>query len=280
MVDVRAISDGLTQRDDGIWYGAGAQDISYPSDANALFAGLEDRSFWFKHRNACIVAVVERLPPPHRGPVLDVGGGNGFVAAALALAGFDTAVLEPGAAGALNAKRRGVTPVICASLETGGFRPDSMAGIGLFDVVEHIADDLAFLKSIRMLLKPGGRLYVTVPAYSLLWSSEDVAAGHFRRYSLKSISRVLSDAGFEVEFASYFFRFLPIAIALLRAIPYRLGFPASPANTKRVKREHILRSGTIFRIITVVLEPEPENLKSQRPMRFGGSCLVVAMKPE
>ena len=124
MVDVPAISDGLTQREDGIWYGAGTQQISYPSDANDLYADVEDRSFWFNHRNDCIIAAVERLPPPNGGPVLDVGGGNGFVAAALAASGFDTALLEPGVAGALNAKHRGLTSVICASLETGRFRSD------------------------------------------------------------------------------------------------------------------------------------------------------------
>ena len=145
--------------------------------------------------------------------------------------------------------------------------------------MEHIADDLAFLKSIRRLLKPGGRLYATVPAYSFLWSSEDAAAGHFRRYSLADISGVINDAGLEVEFASFFFRFLPIPIALLRAIPYRLGLSASPGKATSVKRDHLAGSATISRIMNIALKPETEKLRRLKPMRFGSSCLVVAKNP-
>jgi hypothetical protein len=37
----------------------------------------------------------------------------------------------------------------------------------------------------------------TVPAFSFLWSEEDVLAGHFRLYTLSSISKVLKSSGFE-----------------------------------------------------------------------------------
>ncbi|MFC1630590.1 methyltransferase domain-containing protein [Pseudomonadota bacterium] len=95
--------------------------------------------------------------------------------------------------------------------------------MGLFDVIEHIEDDLSFLQSIHGLMVKSGHLYATVPSYSFLWSAEDILAGHFRRYSLEEITNVLKAAGFEVQFSSYIFRFIPIPAFLFRALPYKLG---------------------------------------------------------
>jgi 2-polyprenyl-3-methyl-5-hydroxy-6-metoxy-1,4-benzoquinol methylase len=49
--------------------------------------------------------------------------------------------------------------VIQAALEDVKFQPGSVAGVGLFDVVEHIENDLGFLQSVKPLLRPGGRVY-------------------------------------------------------------------------------------------------------------------------
>lgn len=48
--------------------------ISYPEGGHAVCREVEDSSFWFAHRNRCIVAAVERMPPC--GPILDIGGGG------------------------------------------------------------------------------------------------------------------------------------------------------------------------------------------------------------
>lgn len=279
MADIQAISNGLQLGEDGIWYSADTQDISYPSDGNDTCFAIEDRSFWFKHRNNCIVAAVKSYPPADSGTIFDVGGGNGFVSAGLAATGFNVALLEPGIAGASNAKRRGLDTVICATTDTAKFSPHSLPAVGLFDVVEHIEDDLAFLKAVNDLTTRNGRLYVTVPAYSILWSDEDVSAGHFRRYTLGEICRVINNAGFEIEFSSYMFRFLPLPIALFRALPHRLGLRRSEPKTKQAESEHVIKAGVLSRSLDVVLNLEIKNLKNKKPMSFGGSCLVVAKNP-
>jgi hypothetical protein len=78
------ISTGLSQKSDGIWYSKESTDISYPADGNELSSGLEDASFWFNHRNECIDALVQRYPVRSGGALFDIGGGNGYVAKALA----------------------------------------------------------------------------------------------------------------------------------------------------------------------------------------------------
>src|SRR4029077_8056724 len=54
--------------------------------------------------------------------------------------------------------------------------------VGAFDVLEHLPDDPGALGPITGMLRPGGRLVVTVPAHTSLWSHVDVAACHQRRY--------------------------------------------------------------------------------------------------
>ena len=59
------------------------------------------------------------------------------------------------------------------------------------DVIEHIEDDREVLTQIGDLLKTGGTLMVTVPAYQQLFSMHDAAIGHYRRYTRHSITKLL-----------------------------------------------------------------------------------------
>lgn len=276
MVDVSAIARHVVLGSDGIWRAPTHEDVSYPSDGNQACFQVEDSSFWFKHRNACIAAAVKGFPPPNREPIFDIGGGNGFVSLGLANAGFETVLVEPGELGALNGKKRGIATVICATTTTAGFRSSTLGAVGLFDVIEHAEDDLAFLRSIRDLLKAGGRLYATVPAYSPLWSSEDHHAGHFRRYTCKSIGAVVEHAGLTLEYLTYIFRPLPLPIFLLRALPHRLGLSAAPDDAKDLAKVHSPSTGRAQALMDRLLRGELKNIDSKRAMSFGGSCLVVA----
>jgi len=276
MMDVQALGCELRLGPDGVWYGADTPTLSYPLDGHDACFDVEDGSFWFRHRNACITTIVKRFPPRADEAIVDIGGGNGFVALGLEAAGFDVVLLEPSASGAANAKKRGLRHVVCATTESAKIAPDSLAAVGLFDVIEHIEDDIAFLRAIRRLVHPGGRLYATVPAYACLWSAEDVAAGHFRRYSTGALRRVLAAAGFNVEYSSYTFRPLPLPILLLRALPFWLGLSTSRKEAKHRLRAHATGAGWTKTVLNLLLHSEIENLSVGRSMRFGGSCLVVA----
>lgn len=279
MIDIQAISAELKLDNNNIWFSQDDQNIAYPSDGNECCFAVEDNSFWFRHRNNCIVSVLKSYPPEDSGTIFDIGGGNGFVSSGITKAGFDVALVEPGRAGALNARKRGVKNVICATTDTAKFKQNSLPAVGLFDVIEHIEDDLAFLKSIRKLIKKGGRLYVSVPSYNFLWSGDDVLAGHFRRYTIGEISNVLKSAGFKVDFSSYIFRFLPIPIFLLRALPYKLGLAKIERISNTASRDHAAKGGAMANIFDSILRPEINNLNNRKAMSFGGSCLIVAKKP-
>jgi SAM-dependent methyltransferase len=275
--DIDSISDGLVLKDDGIWYSRSTSDVAYPADGNVNCFEIEDQSFWFQHRNDCITTAVKLFPPQEGGAIYDVGGGNGYVTRGIKDCGFETVLVEPGQNGALNARRRGIDAVICSTLEDAHFRSDALTAVGVFDVIEHVQNDIAFLKNIDRILVPDGKLYITVPSYQFLWSSEDDYGGHYRRYTIHSLSQQLLKLGFRVDYATYIFRFLPIPIFLMRSIPYRLGIK-TPITPKKVKSEHSLSAGLLQSKLQNVLRREISNIEKRVPMRFGGSCLIVASK--
>ncbi len=71
------------------------------------------------------------------------------------------------------------------------------------DVIEHLDDDIAGLREMYRVLKPGGRLLVFVPAFMWLWGVQDDISHHRIRYKRKEIMERIERAGFVVERATY-----------------------------------------------------------------------------
>ena len=73
----------------------------------------------------------------------------------------------------------------------------------LFDVIEHIEDSRGFLESALFHLKPGGWLFINVPAQERFRSAYDTAAGHLRRYDRAMMMRELGNHPLEVRDVRY-----------------------------------------------------------------------------
>lgn len=71
------------------------------------------------------------------------------------------------------------------------------------DVLEHIEDDIAAMRELHRIVRPGGTVIVTVPALMSLWSDWDVSLRHFRRYDRKSLESLISCFPFEVVQLNY-----------------------------------------------------------------------------
>ena len=261
---------------DGIWFSKDSKEISYPEEGNMNCFEIENDSFWFKHRNNCIITAVEKFSPNEI--FFDIGGGNGYVAKGLENKNIQSILVEPGIKGALNAKKRGLQNIICSTFEHAGVKPNSCKAIGLFDVVEHIKDDKIFLKSINTILDYKGLVYITVPAFSFLWSNEDDDAGHFRRYSIKQISDTLKSVGFEIEYATYIFSILPIPVFLFRKIPSSLGLHNNSKNLDKHKKEHSQNKGVLTTILDRIWKKELTYIKQKKKIPIGGSCFIIARK--
>jgi 2-polyprenyl-3-methyl-5-hydroxy-6-metoxy-1,4-benzoquinol methylase len=187
---------------------------------------------------------------------------------------MEVVLVEPGKNGAINAKKRNIDNVICSTLEDAGFKNSSFDSVGLFDVIEHIKNDVAFLKEVHAYLKDDGLVYITVPAYNLLWSNEDNDTGHYRRYTLKKLRRLMSEAGYKITYETYIFSILPIPIFLFRTIPSFLKLNKNSNELKKHQNEHRAKEGVLNKIWSW----EIERGKASKKIRFGGSCFIVAQK--
>jgi SAM-dependent methyltransferase len=98
------------------------------------------------------------------------------------------------------------------------FKSASADLILALDVIEHVENDVAALEECRRILKPGGTLVVTVPAFMALWSPWDECLGHKRRYTAPQLLDRLGGAGFSVKRSGYFFFFVFPAAALVRQV--------------------------------------------------------------
>lgn len=194
---------------------------AFNEDAHDKCHQVEDNSFWFRQRNTLIIYLIKKNL--NKGRFADVGGGNGYVAVNLKRINpsLDIILIEPGEKGCINARKRGLTEVynmhIQEYVEFG-----QLDGIGLFDVIEHIEEPIKFLKDCSKKLHDNGKIFLTLPAYSFLWSYDDEVGGHYKRYSIKMIRQEAKEAGLEITFASYFFISLIPIIFFMRRIPYMI----------------------------------------------------------
>lgn len=272
-VRIAEITNGLTQESEHLWSSEISAKCAYPKDGQNRYFAVEDDSFWFGHRNNCVIEVLKRFPP--NGFILDVGGGNGFLTLGLAKAGFDAILLEPNRKAVDNAMARALGPIICSTLEDVGFNSQTVPAIGLFDVLEHMADDIAFLKSSRKFLSPDGRLYLTVPAYQMLWSLDDEWAEHYRRYNSKLLAKTLCQSGYVIDYMTFFFSYLPIPLFFMKMLRSKSLF-AKMNTDEDCHREHTPKSKIVKIALSVFQKIELAAIRRGITMPVGSSLLAVA----
>jgi hypothetical protein len=84
---------------------------------------------------------------------------------------------------------------------SGGKKYDTIVYL---DVIEHIKEDRKEIIKALKLLKKGGNLVISVPAFSHLYSNFDKDVGHFKRYSKNNFKKILEDISFQkVNFIYY-----------------------------------------------------------------------------
>lgn len=177
------------------------------TDIYLLTCQMEKDHWWYVGRRKIILSlmetmVVNRLSEEDRPRILDYGCGTGLMLKYLSDYGR-TWGADSSSEAVKFCKKRGLTNVIDLSIEPLDFPPNFFDIITLFDVLEHLDDERSVLVELHGLLKPGGFLFVTVPAYEFLWSGEDFVSGHKRRYTRKSLRRVI-EPRFRIGKLSYF----------------------------------------------------------------------------
>jgi SAM-dependent methyltransferase len=98
------------------------------------------------------------------------------------------------------------------------------------DVLEHLDDDAMGLREAARLIKPGGLLLVTVPAFPSLWGGQDVVSHHRRRYVKRTLCDVFIRAGLPEPYTIYFNTLLFAPIAGVRWTRRVLGMADRPLS--------------------------------------------------
>ncbi len=73
-----------------------------------------------------------------------------------------------------------------------------------FEVLEHISDDDGALKDWLDLVRPGGRLLLSVPAEPEKFGPWDTMVGHYRRYDAEQLTARLTAAGAVVQTVTHY----------------------------------------------------------------------------
>jgi SAM-dependent methyltransferase len=177
----------------------------------------EDRHWWYRGRRVVIERVVEDLRLPARAQILDAGCGSGRNMVELARHGAVTGV-ELSQTSACLARERRAGEVVEGSVLEMPFEEGRFDLAASLDVIEHLEDDVVALRELRRVVKPGGSLLVTVPAYQWLWSGHDEVNHHHRRYTRRSLQRAGEQAGWQQVRTTYFNSLLLPAAILLRVL--------------------------------------------------------------
>ena len=219
--------------------------------------------WWYRARSELLRTVLEPyLGTPAR--LLDVGSADGPSVTWMRQSGghrialdVDMDALAPGD--------------VCASALALPFRDDSFDVVTALDVVEHCEPEAQVLSELLRVLRPDGRLLLSVPAYQWAWTQFDVDAGHYRRYTRKRLVRAVEAAGATVERATYIFATtLPLFAA--ERIGRKLRRPArEPASLPEV-------SPAVERTLMTLCRMD-RWLLSRRDLPFGSSVVLAATKP-
>jgi SAM-dependent methyltransferase len=250
-----------------------------PPSTPMLVVIEEDKHWWFATRTRAILAYLDRYVGPGRNRrVLDIGCGAGNMMHHLAHYGTVFGVdnnpkpLEIALQRGLNVRQ--------GSGDGLPFSDREFDLVSLLDTVEHVRAEAQVFAECNRVLRQGGNLLVTVPAFMFLWSRNDVINMHQRRYTVAELRGKLEAHGFSVRRISYnnFFIFPLAALLILlrrgRAEP-ELASPHFDDEAYQVEMEPA--SPLVNSILTLVGKLEVALLK-RFSLPLGTSIIAIAEK--
>jgi SAM-dependent methyltransferase len=235
---------------------------------------LEGRHWWFLGRRRLFLRLLEQEIAPADRPIelLDFGCGTGAFLEHLERFGTVHAVDgDPSAVAFCHDRGRAEVQLVPPGAPLP-FADGSFDLVTTLDVIEHIDDDVGALRELRRVLRPGGRLLVAVPAFRFLWGKQDEVAHHHRRYTARTLRRVLTESGFAIDRTSYFNTILFPPIAAVRLARRLLRRPGAGQSDFDVGPEALNRAlGALF--------GAEAGLIARRDLPFGVSLLALARRP-
>jgi 2-polyprenyl-3-methyl-5-hydroxy-6-metoxy-1,4-benzoquinol methylase len=231
---------------------------------------IEKQHFWFIARKNFILKTFLKFIAKDNS-ILEIGCGTGSISQALMENGYiNISVNDIHINGLQYAKAFGLKNLYQFNLFDAPFVKEFDV-IAMFDVLEHLENDVEALQCAHKMLKNKGKVVLTVPAHMWLWSQDD-ARGHKRRYTLKTLHVALTKANFKITYNRYFFISIMPLLLLRRFMHPDNGQPLEDINPDKININPIIN-----KILLSICALE-NKLLNFLPNLMGGSIIVVAEK--
>jgi SAM-dependent methyltransferase len=177
-------------------------------DLKELESGVNPNIHWYyQSKKLPLFSYTRKLLKASKGlTIVDVGSGSGFFAISLEKElseGIKKVYLVD-----INYTPEEITATKNNKIEKTLRIPDKIENslVVLMDVLEHLEDDLKMLQEIKAAsVGDNNHFFITVPAFTSLWSHHDDYLGHYRRYKIPMLTEVLKKAGFTVHNSYYLY---------------------------------------------------------------------------
>lgn len=240
------------------------------SDEYEIMFRVEDHHWWYVGLRGILDLYWQRHVASEKPDVLDVGCGTGATLDALRDTANATGIDAASEAIRL-CRMRELPSTVAASAEALPFSDNRFDVVISCDVLCHrsIQDKSIPLREMRRVLKPGGLLFLNLPAYQWLHSSHDVHVYTDKRFTRREVALLLEESGFEVVQTSYWNTILFPLIAGLRFWRKAFPLPASDLNEDR--------PSSLSYVFGACLAVERRLLR-YTPLPFGLSVFALARK--
>jgi ubiquinone/menaquinone biosynthesis C-methylase UbiE len=195
---------------------------------------------------------------------IEVGSGLGDYALEWAphFARFTATEADPERLVLLKERLAGVPTVNVRELLLPSEEESDFTGVVSYNVLEHIVDHVGALRSMGRLVRPGGAVVIIVPAFMFAMSPVDIATGHVRRYTKKTLATAMTQAGLRVEKIHY-----ANALGLLGYYTATSVFRLAP------------REGPMVKVYDRLVLPVTKAIEQVVRPPFGQSVFAVARRP-
>ncbi|MCE5270139.1 class I SAM-dependent methyltransferase [bacterium] len=229
---------------------------------------VESTYWWCVGRTAILHNVFDQFMPKNS-KILNLGSGPGGIGNLASDYGW-VADLDIDLKNLLKDSSVKNRTKICADGFSLPIKANSIDVLICLDVLEHIEEDTLFLKEIkRVLNNMEGRLFLTVPAYSWMWSSHDDILGHRKRYTKKTLLRIMTNMGFQIQYITYYNTVL-FPLSILNTIKDRM------ISKFGQRSEQFPGAGGIVNDILTAIFSSERWFIPKRSFLFGNSLLVYA----
>lgn len=227
---------------------------------------LEEKHWWHISKRRIVQSLIKNYNIVKDPKILDVGCGTGKNMEELLIYGPVWGL--DNSQDAINfCKDRGLKNLKLGDAEDTHLKSRSFNIATLLDVLEH-TDDNKTLQEMKRILKKGGLLIITVPAFSWLWSDWDVVLHHKRRYTINQLKDILKLNGLLPLKITYLYSFLVIPAFIIRKIKKIFFKKTYPSDFKL--------SNSFLNFLLNILSKLEFALAQKIPIPIGTTILVIA----